>query len=85
MIWKKSKEFFANDRQDLYDIFSEYVTFLNFKFEEVKRVKPFLKAAGIKFISSAVPNTQVGQVEEDFETDIDRQADMRWRAEYLYQ
>lgn len=80
-IWKKAKEFFANDRQDLYDIFSKFVTFLDFKFEEVNRIKSFLKAAGIKFISSAVPNTRL---EEPFEIDVDRKADMHWRAEYLY-
>ena len=83
MVWESVEEFYTNDNQDLYEMFSSITSFLDFKFEEIRRLKSFLKAVGVRSISGHVDSAT--SPEAPCSVNDVATKDIQRRARYLYE
>ncbi|KAF2176591.1 hypothetical protein K469DRAFT_698364 [Zopfia rhizophila CBS 207.26] len=68
LAWLKVGQFYVNDRQNLFEIFSNRVSFLDFDFDDSRPITPLLKKVGCKdFLSDRVgiETMALGRLEQD--------------------
>lgn len=74
--------FYVNDRQDLFDIFSDSYTFLDFDFDTSKKVADLLRKQGCELFLSENVSIET-ESREPLEYDHDLTQDFRARADAL--